>query len=161
MGNLRERNGASIRSERHAAARVQNKDPRARRRGTNGPGPKARISERIQDISKKWDDDNRVWLEELRQAVRKQHGDSVLRMLLFGSRARGDWRDDSDVDVLVIVQDTAVSRKGKIAKLAAVLAIGKRVAPGVLVMTEAEWARLGAAMMNIYTEVEEQGVALL
>lgn len=161
MGNLRERSGASITSESPAAARVQNKDPRPRRGGTNGPRPKTRISERIQDISKKWDDDNREWIEELRHAVRKQHGNAVLRMLLFGSRARGDWREDSDVDVLVIVQDTAVARKGKIAKLAAVLAIGKKVAPGVLVMTEAEWARLGAAMMNIYTEVEEQGVSLL
>ena len=161
MGNLRERSNASIASETRAAARVRDNDPRPTRGVTKGARPKGTTSERIQDISKNWDDDNREWLKELREAVRKQHGNAVLRMLLFGSRVRGDWREDSDVDVLVIVQDTAVARKDKIAKLGAVLAVGKKVAPGVLVLTETEWARLGAAMMNIYTEVEEQGVSLL
>lgn len=34
----------------------------------------------------------------------------VRRLVLFGSRARGDHRDDSDADVLVVVPELAQSR---------------------------------------------------
>ena len=134
----------------------------AKASGTPQQIPRAEtMSNRIREIAKSWDEDNRAWLDELRDTVLQHHGDTVQRMLLFGSRARGDWRADSDIDVLVIVDDTASTRKGEIAKLGAVLAIGRKVAPGVLVLTEAEWARLGSATMNIHAEVEKQGVPLV
>jgi len=44
-------------------------------------------------------------LQELRQEISQLLGEKLDRMLLFGSRARGDARPDSDVDVLVILKD--------------------------------------------------------
>lgn len=38
-------------------------------------------------------------------AIRRHYGDRVVDILIFGSRARGDARPESDADVAVILQD--------------------------------------------------------
>lgn len=40
-------------------------------------------------------------------AVREMYGDRVERLVLYGSRARGDARPDSDYDVAVFLRDLA------------------------------------------------------
>lgn len=42
---------------------------------------------------------------EFGQAVRKELGDEVKELVLFGSRARGDAREGSDYDVLLVVPE--------------------------------------------------------
>jgi uncharacterized protein len=43
-------------------------------------------------------------LERYAEAVRKEYGDRVERIVLFGSRARGDFHEDSDYDVAVFLR---------------------------------------------------------
>lgn len=33
------------------------------------------------------------------------YGDRLVEVWMFGSRARGDWRDDSDLDLLVVLEE--------------------------------------------------------
>ncbi len=49
--------------------------------------------------------DERRVLEDYVAAVRAHYGDRLDDVLVFGSRARGEARDDSDVDVAVILND--------------------------------------------------------
>jgi predicted nucleotidyltransferase len=44
-------------------------------------------------------------LEKFRAAVAEHFGDRLERIVLFGSRARGDARGDSDYDVAIFVRD--------------------------------------------------------
>jgi predicted nucleotidyltransferase len=44
-------------------------------------------------------------LEDYVAAVRKHYGPRLVEILVFGSRARGDARPDSDMDVAVILED--------------------------------------------------------
>ncbi|HEY1244068.1 MAG TPA: nucleotidyltransferase domain-containing protein [Hyphomicrobiaceae bacterium] len=44
-------------------------------------------------------------LNKFRAAVAKHFGDRLERIVLFGSRARGDARADSDYDVAIFVRD--------------------------------------------------------
>jgi predicted nucleotidyltransferase len=46
-------------------------------------------------------------LKRFRAAVTEIYGDRVERVVLFGSRARGDAREDSDYDVAVFLRDYA------------------------------------------------------
>ena len=45
-----------------------------------------------------------VILGELRRRLIGIYGDRLLKMLLYGSHARGDARPDSDIDVMVILR---------------------------------------------------------
>jgi len=44
-------------------------------------------------------------LERFRAAVTEIYGDRVERVVLFGSRARGDAQSDSDYDIAVFLRD--------------------------------------------------------
>lgn len=46
-------------------------------------------------------------LTRFRAAVAEIYGDRIERVVLFGSRARGDARPDSDYDVAVFLRDLA------------------------------------------------------
>lgn len=50
--------------------------------------------------------DERRVLEDYVAAVRAHYGDRLHGILVFGSRARGEAREDSDVDVAVILNDS-------------------------------------------------------
>lgn len=43
-------------------------------------------------------------LTEAKERLRSIYGDRLVRVILYGSRARGDARPDSDVDVLVVLR---------------------------------------------------------
>lgn len=45
-------------------------------------------------------------LLEFKQILKKQLGTNVRMIQLFGSKARGDWRKESDIDVLVVLRKT-------------------------------------------------------
>jgi predicted nucleotidyltransferase len=57
-------------------------------------------------------------LAALKRALFEQFGDRLLGLKLFGSRARGEGRDDSDIDVLVDVRDVTRDERGAILDLA-------------------------------------------
>jgi uncharacterized protein len=44
-------------------------------------------------------------LKKLKKGLIEIYGEQVDRILLYGSRARGDERPDSDIDILVVLKD--------------------------------------------------------
>ncbi len=50
-------------------------------------------------------------LEKFRAAVAEHFGDRLERIVLFGSRAHGDARADSDYDIAIFVQDLGNRRR--------------------------------------------------
>jgi len=49
-------------------------------------------------------------LKRFIRLVLRDHGDNVLSIVLFGSRARGDYTRHSDVDVLVVLAEGTLHR---------------------------------------------------
>ena len=119
---------------------------------------------RIVELWGGWEPDEREWLKDFRDALQTRYADAITRAVLFGSRARGDWNEDSDIDVLVIVRNEASSMKKEIQELGASLSVGRLAVPTVptvILQTEAEWTIIGGSGLPLHTEVEAQGVSVL
>jgi uncharacterized protein len=88
-----------------------------------------------------------------------EHASSPARVLLFGSRARGEGRSDSDLDFLVI-EDHVDRKAAEMVKLRAALpALGVPV--DVLVVSAAEAARRGAVRGTVIHRALTEGRVLV
>lgn len=122
---------------------------------------KTAMPAKIVELWTGWDPDERDWLTDFRDALQTKYRGAVMRALLFGSRARGDWNEDSDIDLLVIVRNDASAKKKEIQELGASLSVGRLAVPSVIPQTDAEWSRVGGAGARLHAEVEVQGVSVL
>ena len=90
-----------------------------------------------------------------------------LKVILFGSHARGTSHDDSDIDLVVILNKegkrasykTMINARIEIAKRLREL---KRKYPiDILVYTKDEWEDLKASGSSFMEKIEKEGVAIL
>jgi len=42
---------------------------------------------------------------ELIEKLKKTYGDNLVKVILYGSKARGDSTEDSDIDIMVVLSD--------------------------------------------------------
>ena len=124
------------------------------------PNPKGRRA-KASDLTKGWHPDEQRWLKRFRDTVATKHADAVKDIVLFGSKARGDWNEDSDIDVLLIVRNDAADVQEAIQQIGHELAVPSCAVPSIVTRTEAEWARLGAMDAAFHGAVERDGVSLL
>jgi predicted nucleotidyltransferase len=87
------------------------------------------------------DEAARRWAEDLRRAEA-----SVVAVGYFGSYARGNWGVGSDLDVVVIVEDSAEPFERRAARWDAT---GLPVPADVLVYTGAEWRRMSGRLREV------------
>jgi predicted nucleotidyltransferase len=57
------------------------------------------------------------YVERLRDRLRSHVGDRLVSLVLYGSRARGTHRNDSDIDVLIVIDGLSPDRAGRHALL--------------------------------------------
>jgi len=101
-----------------------------------------------------------VILRELKRSLGSFLGDQLVSMVLFGSMARGDYDDKSDIDVAVIVRGLTRKLKGQILDEVAELELEHHMPLSVLVLSEDEFNRLKKRERRIALDIEREGVAL-
>jgi predicted nucleotidyltransferase len=89
-------------------------------------------------------------------AVRQRFGGRVTAVTLFGSRARGEGRDDSDLDILVAVRDLARQDRLAVIDLAADVGLERGLVLSPLVVDAAAWR----ADLPIAQAIASEGVRL-
>ena len=103
-----------------------------------------------------------TWLNDYCDTLRKLHADKVLRVAVFGSKARGDSGDDSDLDVLVILRDgdwkfqTQICRLGYQHDLAAY----GEVLPSIMTYTRDVWDERKSHGNPFQTAVDKEAVTV-
>ena len=99
-------------------------------------------------------------LERFKGALQSLLGDNLLSLRLFGSRARGEGTEDSDLDVLVILnqKDRALCRRIVEESLEVDLTYGTNLAPTIL--TADEYRQNEKYGTPFYRNVEREGVSL-
>lgn len=99
-------------------------------------------------------------LKQLRNALEACFGSRLVRMRLFGSYARGEANEDSDVDVFVLLDDVSAQDNRAILDLAAGVSAdcGLQVSP--LVFSTARYEQWKRGERAIVLDIDREGVAV-
>ena len=105
--------------------------------------------------------DERLWLDEYRQAINERYPGVVMRMVVYGSKARGDAHEDSDIDVLIIVRNEAEGLKRRLRRIGYRLSATSHTVPSILAYTQEEWASYASLGSAFHEAVERDAVTVL
>jgi predicted nucleotidyltransferase len=89
------------------------------------------------------------------KALHQQYPDRIRDVILFGSKARGDSHPDSDIDILILVDDDDWRFSHAISRLAAHISLNYDVLLGPRVIRQARWRR-----SLLYPTVSSEGIPL-
>ncbi|RLG51199.1 MAG: nucleotidyltransferase domain-containing protein [Thermoproteota archaeon] len=99
-------------------------------------------------------------LTELKRAMQDFLGDRMVRLTLFGSRARGDYSDGSDVDIAIIVRGLTRELKHQILEKIAEIELRYFMPISAIILSEEEFNRLKRQQRRIALDIEREGVKL-
>ncbi len=99
-------------------------------------------------------------LAALKERLTGMLGSSLVKLALYGSRARGDHDPDSDIDVAVIVRGLDKDLKRRIFDAVADIELDELVAISTLVLSESHYKDLLTHERRIAIDIEEEGIPL-
>lgn len=101
---------------------------------------------------------NRV-LQDLRWALHEMYGDRLICLILFGSYARQEATEDSDIDIMVVLRDP-VSPGDEIFRMSAVktdLNLKHNVLISVIPISESDYQTRQTPLLNA---IHQEGIAV-
>lgn len=99
-------------------------------------------------------------VERFAKLVRNAMGENLIDIEIFGSKVRGDFSEDSDIDMLVVVKERTLDSMDKIAEITANLNIGYNLSISPVIFSEYEYKRNEYMKSPFVLNVEAEGVRL-
>ena len=99
-------------------------------------------------------------LTGLKERLRSLLGHALVKLILYGSRARGDADADSDVDVAIIVRSHDAGMRDQILDAVASIELEHGVPLSTLILGDAEYGRLLERERRLALDIEREGVEL-
>jgi len=80
-------------------------------------------------------------LQELRARLERLYGDQLVGLLLYGSQARGEAEEGSDIDVLVVLRGTveAIAEIGRTGEIVAELSLAHEVVISCMFVSQTQF----------------------
>lgn len=99
-------------------------------------------------------------LGDFRSCLAARFGDRIRELRLFGSYSRGEQGAESDVDLLVVVDDLARTERREVFDLAEDVFFDTLVHLSPLALSDAEFATLRAREYLLVDEIDRDGIPL-
>ena len=101
---------------------------------------------------------DRDWVAAYRKQLAAEFPGVVEQFLIYGSKARGTARSDSDLDVLLVIDDDYVAERRRLRRAGYMLAATSSVLPSILVYTQSEWTQRRASSSSFQRAVERDAL---
>jgi predicted nucleotidyltransferase len=102
-------------------------------------------------------EENRM-LTELKDTLKEKLGDRMERIVIFGSKARGDYDEESDIDLAIIVRGLTRETKNYILDTIANLEMKYFIPLSALVISKEDFERLKKRERRIALDIENEGI---
>jgi predicted nucleotidyltransferase len=102
----------------------------------------------------------RTALAALKDRLGSLLGRALVKLVLYGSRARGDADPDSDVDVAIVFRSTDGGMRNRILDVVARIELEYGVPLSTLILQEEEYRRLLNRERRIALDIDREGVGL-
>jgi predicted nucleotidyltransferase len=99
-------------------------------------------------------------LEELKASLENLLAPQSFKMILFGSRARGDYLDESDFDVAILVRGLTREMKNQILDRVAEIELAYLLPIAVVVFSDEEFDQLKKRERRIALDIDSEGIPL-
>jgi uncharacterized protein len=96
----------------------------------------------------------------LKHAVRALVSERLKGFYLFGSKARGDYEPDSDIDIAILVDRLSVAEKREIISLAADIELEHLVVLSPLIFSMDAFQGIKERERRIGADIEREGIPL-
>lgn len=99
-------------------------------------------------------------LTELKDDLRELLGSNLVKLVLFGSRVRGDYVEESDIDIAILVKTLPRSLKLAVLDRIAQIELKHLVPLSVVVFSDAQFTDLKSRERRIALDIEREGTLL-
>jgi predicted nucleotidyltransferase len=99
-------------------------------------------------------------VEEYIQLIRSRYPERILAVALFGSKARGDADDESDIDLLVLVDAEENEFRDALWHIASRVSLEHNVVVSPSVFGQERWAETCRIRMPIFRAIQAEAVPL-
>jgi len=99
-------------------------------------------------------------LDDLKKSVQEIAGDRLIKMVLYGSRARGDYSEDSDTDIAIIIRGLSPEMKRRMLSRIADIEFDHLRYLSTLILSEEDFHLLRKRERRIAIDIEREGIPL-
>lgn len=94
-------------------------------------------------------------------SLQEKYEHIVDEVILFGSKARGDDRPDSDIDLLVLTEVENWSIRNDIWRIAARLELTYDVIFNIQIIASQRWQSMGEGHFSLYQRISQEGIHII
>lgn len=105
-------------------------------------------------------DEKHPVLKDIKKALAKLLGERLITLTLFGSRARGDYTEESDIDIAIIVRGLTPQLKREVYEAIADVELKHDTPVSAIAFSEEEFKHLKQRERAIALAIEREGIPL-
>jgi predicted nucleotidyltransferase len=99
-------------------------------------------------------------VREFSAALRSAYGETIKQILLFGSKARGDFHKESDIDIFILVDKADSALRRKTASLTTKILLQHSVLLSPKIVEESHFSFLKQLETAFAKNIEKDGIIL-